>query len=133
MMKIPSLRLAAIAVGFGAILSGCATHPHVSTTLAPLPETVTSFGAVTSDGWLYAFGGHKGERHDYSVEMVSGSFQRLNLSDGHAWEILPSTMPGQGQPLVAYDGFIYRIGGMAARNHADAQTGFIFHVARAAL
>ncbi|MCF7763348.1 MAG: hypothetical protein K9N62_06715 [Verrucomicrobia bacterium] len=43
-------------------LVGCATHaaaPQVSTetpavTLAPLPETVTSFGAVTADGWLYA-------------------------------------------------------------------------------
>jgi N-acetylneuraminic acid mutarotase len=86
-----------------------------------LPERVTSFGAVTSDGWLYAFGGHKGERHSYSIEMVSGSFQRLKLSDGSAWERLPSAAPGQGQPLVAYQGFVYRIGGMAARNQADAK------------
>jgi N-acetylneuraminic acid mutarotase len=89
--------------------------------LASLPETVTSFGAVTADGWLYAFGGHKGERHEYSVEMVSGSFQRLKLSGGHAWETLPPTTPGQGQPLVAHGGCIYRIGGMAARNHGDAR------------
>jgi len=110
-----------------AALAGCATHhpaPNVAaeapaTTLAPLPETVTSFGAVTSDGWLYAFGGHKGERHQYSIEMVSGSFQRLKLSEGRAWELLPSATPGQGQPLVAYKGFIYRIGGMAARNYAN--------------
>lgn len=87
----------------------------------PLPETVTSFGAVTADGWLYAFGGHKGERHEYSVEMVSGSFQRLKLKKGHAWEPLPAAAPGQGQPLVAHGGFIYRIGGMAARNPADAK------------
>jgi N-acetylneuraminic acid mutarotase len=119
MLKTSSLRFAAVVIGFGALLSGCATHKPVSTALAPLPETVTSFGAVTTDGWLYVFGGHKGERHDYSVEMVSGSFQRLNLSAGQAWEKLPSTTPGQGQPLVAHDGFIYRIGGMAARNHAD--------------
>jgi len=86
---------------------------------APLPETVTSFGAATSGDWLYAFGGHKGERHEYSVEMVSGSFQRLNLKKGGAWESLPSAKPGQGQPLVAYRGYVYRIGGMAARNTAD--------------
>ncbi|MEI9960306.1 MAG: hypothetical protein WDM76_03995 [Limisphaerales bacterium] len=95
--------------------------PAVKTTLAPLPETVTSFGAATSGDYLYAFGGHKGERHDYSVEKVSGSFQRLKLSDGRAWESLPSATPGQGQPLVAHGGLIYRIGGMAARNHEDAK------------
>jgi N-acetylneuraminic acid mutarotase len=87
----------------------------------PMPETVTSFGAVTCDGWLYTFGGHKGERHDYSAEMVSGSFYRLKLKGGQAWEPLPSAAPGQGQPLVAYSGSIYRIGGMAARNHKDAK------------
>lgn len=110
-----------------AALVGCATHPPAqqtaveapAATLAPLPETVTSFGAATSGDYLYAFGGHKGERHDYSVEMVSGSFQRLKLSDGRAWESLPSATPGQGQPLVAHGGFIYRIGGMAARNHVE--------------
>jgi len=103
------------------LLAGCATTPKssVKTQLAPLPETVTSFGAATSGDWLYAFGGHKGERHEYSVEMVSGSFQRLNLKDERAWEVLPAAKPGQGQPLVAYNGFIYRTGGMAARNKAD--------------
>ena len=121
MLKTISLGLTLAAVGLGALLSGCATSQPVSTALAPLPETVTSFGAVTADGWLYVFGGHKGERHDYSVEMVSGSFQRLDLSTGKAWEKLPSATPGQGQPLVAHDGFIYRIGGMAARNQADAK------------
>ncbi len=101
--------------------SGCATHSSVKSALAPLPETITSFGAATSDGWLYAFGGHKGERHDYSAEMVSGSFQRLKLSDGQAWEKLPSAAPGQGLALVAYDGELYRVGGMAARNHEAKQ------------
>lgn len=94
-------------------------HSFGAENYPPLPETVTSFGAATSGDWLYAFGGHKGERHEYSVEMVSGSFQRLNLEKGGAWESLPSATPGQGQPLVAHRGFIYRIGGMAARNTAD--------------
>ncbi len=108
---------------------GCATQPSApqasaelpAASLAPLPETVPSFGAVTAGGWLYAFGGHKGERHEYSAEMVSGSFQRLRLSDGRAWESLPSATPGQGLPLVAHHGYIYRIGGMAARNLSGAK------------
>lgn len=87
----------------------------------PLPEAVTSFGAVTCDGWLYAFGGHQGQRHDYSAARVSGSFHRLDLSNGRAWEALPSAAPGQGQPLVAHGGFIYRVGGMAARNQPGAK------------
>lgn len=124
------LKLACLLSSLAAtMLVGCATQTPApraaaespATTLAALPETVTSFGAVTSDGWLYAFGGHKGERHEYSVEMVSGSFQRLKLSEGRAWESLPPAAPGQGQPLVAHDGFIYRVGGMAARNPADAK------------
>jgi hypothetical protein len=128
-MKKSTLVCLLSSFALGLSLVGCATHTTApqaaaeapATTLAPLPETVTSFGAVTCDGWLYAFGGHKGERHEYSVEMVSGSFQRLKLSEGRAWESLPAAAPGQGQPLVAHDGFIYRIGGMVARNPADAK------------
>ncbi|HTD65950.1 MAG TPA: hypothetical protein VK846_05400 [Candidatus Limnocylindria bacterium] len=128
-MKKSALVSLLASLALAAALIGCATHtalPEISSApisgpLAPLPERVTSFGAVTSDGWLYAFGGHKGERHEYSVEMVSGSFQRLKLSEGRAWESLPAAAPGQGQPLVAHGGYIYRVGGMAARNHADAK------------
>jgi len=86
-----------------------------------MPEAVTSFGAVTSEGWLYVFGGHKGERHDYTVEKVSGSFHRLKLSDGRHWESLPASAPSQGLPLVAHGGNVYRIGGMAARNPAGTK------------
>ena len=93
----------------------------VHTNLAAMPESVTSFGAVTGDGWLYVFGGHKGKRHEYSVEKVSGSFHRLRLSDGRVWEALPASAPGQGLPLVSHGRHIYRIGGMAARNPADAK------------
>jgi N-acetylneuraminic acid mutarotase len=113
--------------------SGCATTNSSSTTahdttpivlpasFAPMPEAVTSFGAVTADGWLYVFGGHKGERHDYSADMVSGAFHRLNLRHGRAWEKLPAAAPSQGLPLVTHDGKIYRIGGMAAGNAAGAK------------
>jgi len=116
-----SIRWAAAVAGMCALLPGCATRPTVQAALAPLPERITSFGAVTADGWLYAFGGHKGERHAYSIEMVSGSFHRLRLSEGRAWETLPSATAGQGLALVAHRRDLYRIGGMAARNHEGAK------------
>lgn len=120
--------LLALAVSFGGAAHAPAPHASTeapATELAPLPEAVTSFGAVTSDGWLYVFGGHKGERHEYCAEMASGSFQRLKLSEGRAWESLPSAAPGLGQPLVAHNGFIYRVGGMAPRNPAGAKQDLI--------
>ena len=120
MMKL-TLNCSLLAPALALLLTGCATTPQsaVKTPLAPLPEAVTSFGAATAGDWLYAFGGHKGERHDYSAAMVRGSFYRLNLRDGKSWEELPDATPGQGQPLVAHGEFIYRTGGMAARNAAE--------------
>ena len=122
MMKL-TLKYSTTTTALALLLTACATTPKssVKTEFAPLPEAVTSFGAATDGDWLYAFGGHKGERHEYSIEMVRGSFHRLNLRNGGAWEKLPSATPGQGQPLVAHGGYIYRIGGMAARNQADAK------------
>jgi N-acetylneuraminic acid mutarotase len=106
------------------LLSGCASHESKSsaakivsaTTLAPMPEAVTSFAAVTHEDWVYVCGGHRGERHEYSADMVSGAFHRLRLSDGTRWEPLASTLPAQGTPLVARGRYLYRTGGMAARN-----------------
>ena len=95
--------------------------PKIPSSLPTLPEAVTSFGAVTSDEWLYVFGGHKGERHAYSADMVSGSFHRLRLNDGRAWETLPAAAPAQGLAMIAHNGSIYRIGGMAARNPAGTK------------
>lgn len=123
--------LACSAVSATLLLSGCATSHQspssIKAPLAPLPETVTSFGAATAGDWLYAFGGHQGERHDYSVDKVSGSFHRLNLRTGGKWETLPSATPGQGQPLVAYKDVIYRTGGMAARNKPDEKQDLYSH------
>ena len=97
----------------------------ISTSLPPMPVPVTSFGAVTHDGWLYVFGGHKGERHDYAADKVSGAFHRLNLQSGSAWETLPSAAQGQGQPLVGHGNSVYRVGGMAARNASGGKQDLI--------
>ncbi len=90
--------------------------PPPASTLAPMPLAVTSFGAVSLDGWLYVFGGHKGERHEYSAPMVSGAFHRLKLAEGANWEALPEAEPAQGVALAAHGHCVYRVGGMAARN-----------------
>jgi hypothetical protein len=97
---------------------------QVSHTLAPLPEAVTSFGAVTVGDWIHVCGGHRGERHDYTSETVSGSFHRLRWSGpaGGVWERLAPVEPAQGAPLVAFGSKIHRTGGMAARNRSGEPT-----------
>lgn len=116
MLRTSLARLTIAALGLAAWTTLRAESAPASPTLPPMPEAVTSFGAATAGEWLYVFGGHKGHRHDYSAEKVSGTFHRLRLPGGGEWETLPSAAPGQGQPLVAHEGRVYRIGGMAARN-----------------
>ncbi|MBL9173881.1 MAG: PQQ-binding-like beta-propeller repeat protein [Verrucomicrobiales bacterium] len=84
--------------------------------VASLPEAATSFGAVVSGGELFLYGGHTGERHVYTADKVSGAFHRIALKDGATWEALPRGLAAQGTALVAVDGRLYRVGGMAARN-----------------
>ncbi len=85
-------------------------------TFARLPEAAASFGAVASDGWLYVYGGHIADRHEYSTDTISGKFHRMNLADPTKWETLPGRAKVQGMNLAAYDGKIYRVGGMEPRN-----------------
>jgi hypothetical protein len=115
MLKLFSLR----SLFAGAVLSN-AVHLSAADAYAPMPQAITSFGAVTQNGWLYVYGGHAGKRHEYSSNEVSGAFVRLNLADGKTWETLPAATPAQSPVFVADDNFIYRIGGMAARNPLGA-------------
>lgn len=86
------------------------------TEFARLPEAVASFGAVATDGWLYVYGGHVAERHDYSTAAVSGKLHRISLSDASKIESLAAGPGVQGMNLAAHDGKIYRVGGMEPRN-----------------
>jgi uncharacterized GH25 family protein len=89
--------------------------PQVS--LPRLPEPLTSFGAVVADGWLYVYGGHTGTEHEHSEANLSKHFRRIRLAgDGPQWEELPMQTPLQGLAIVSYDGKVYRVGGMSARN-----------------
>jgi len=84
--------------------------------LPPLPRGVTSFGAAVLDGTLLVYGGHLGERHRYSQEDASGALHSLALDGQADWRQEAGDVPAQS-PVVAADGtWLYRAGGMAARN-----------------
>jgi N-acetylneuraminic acid mutarotase/uncharacterized GH25 family protein len=90
--------------------------PAAQSVLPLLPEPVSSFGAAAADGWLYVYSGHTGTEHDHSAANQSQHFRRVQLAGGKDWEELPMQTPLQGLALVAYDGNIYRVGGMNAHN-----------------
>jgi hypothetical protein len=92
------------------------------TTFATMPEATSSFGAAVADGWLYVYGGHVARTHSYSKESVSGAFHRVSLSKPGDWESLPAGPGLQGMNLAAYNGKIYRVGGMAPQNEKGQPT-----------
>ena len=89
-----------------------------TSSIAPLPEAVASFGAAVSNDWLYVYGGHIGKAHSHSKENLSKSFRRIRMTGGE-WEELPCPARLQGLAIVAHGGCIYRIGGMTAKNSID--------------
>jgi hypothetical protein len=82
----------------------------------PLPVGVSSLGAIACDGHLYVYGGHAGKTHSYDTKSVLGTFHRLKLDGGTAWEALPGGPIAQGMNLAAHGGKVYRVGGMSPRN-----------------
>lgn len=112
---------------FAMLVVGCATplmaaepattsRPISGTSLPPMPKAVSSFGAVACDGYLYIYGGHVSKTHSYDTDSVLGTFHRIKLDGGTTWEELPGGPRAQGLNLAAYDGKIYRVGGMQPRN-----------------
>ncbi len=100
----------------------CEVKEEKTSRLAPLPDAVSSFGAVTLDGWVYIYGGHRGDTHKYSTDTVLGTFHRQNLSKPGVWETLPNGPSCQSAALVAHDGKIFRVGGMQPRNAPGSPT-----------
>ncbi len=126
--KYTEIRRYAVVVfdaGKAAGTPAAATKPAITAVpFAEMPYAASSFGAIVSGDWLYLYGGHVATVHAYSTDAVSGKFSRLNLADGKAdgiaggktWQPLPSGPAMQGMNLAAWDGRIYRIGGMVPRN-----------------
>ena len=93
-----------------------AAKPAAVSRFPALPEPITSFGAAVADGWLYVYGGNTGKTHQYSTELQSNHFRRLNLAKPEAWDELPGEAKLQGLALVSSGGKLYRVGGFTARN-----------------
>jgi len=88
----------------------------------PLPEAVSSIGAATVNDAVYVYGGHRAKVHSYDKQAVTGAWRRLNLTQPAKWDELPAGPPVQGLALVAYQGKLIRIGGMAPENAAGAKS-----------
>ncbi len=88
---------------------------------APLPVTITSFGATKFDNKIYIFGGHLGDAHSYSTSLQSNQLLELDLAEPSSqWQVVSESDRLQGHVMLAHDGKLIRIGGFSARN-ADGQ------------
>lgn len=94
--------------------------PATTSSIAPLPEPISSFGAAVSGDYLYVYSGHTGDAHDHSRENLSKHFCRVPMAGGE-WESLPMQTPLQGLPLVSHGGKLYRVGGLQAHNAPDEE------------
>jgi hypothetical protein len=82
-----------------------------------MPRGVTSFGAAATDRHLYTLGGYFGVAHQYSREGQSDAFERMDFASG-TWAQLPSPGAVQSATLTAFDGKLYRTGGLVIHNAA---------------
>jgi hypothetical protein len=82
--------------------AGSAAVLKPAATAIKLPQATASFGAVALDGWLYVYGGHVSPTHNYFIEAVSGSFDRLRLTGDPVWESLPWPPIPKGRSFAAF-------------------------------
>lgn len=91
-----------------------AVRPHA---VAVLPTGLTTAAGTELGGFLYLLGGYFGKPHQYSREYQNSDFLRLELASGR-WDTLESVGGIQSARLVNDGRYVYRIGGMRARNAA---------------
>lgn len=89
--------------------------------IAALPYGVTSFGAIGVGEKIFLYGGHTGRAHSYSLDGISGKLLCLDTAaDEPGWQEVSEGPKLQGLGLVAYDGNVYRVGGLSvASNQKD--------------
>lgn len=90
--------------------------PNVAASISKMPQATASFGSAVEGDWLYVYGGHVSPTHTYFKEAVTGRFDRMRLTGEPVWESLPAGSPSQGLNLAAYQGRVFRVGGMQPRN-----------------
>lgn len=80
-----------------------------------MPQAVTSFGAASVGGAVYAFGGYHGTPHKYDREGQSGELWKLEPGSS-TFTLAATGEPVQGAALVATRDGVIRVGGMRAAN-----------------
>jgi N-acetylneuraminic acid mutarotase len=80
-----------------------------------MPVGLTTVGATALGDSVYILGGYAGTPHEYSQRDQSREFYRLETKTHH-WEKLSGVGPIQSAVLVNDGRYIYRIGGMIAKN-----------------
>lgn len=100
-----------------AVTSVTATPEKYSSTLPPLPVGITSFGATSLDGKFYVLGGQKGRAHSYADSYQNSQLWSLDTTAHNAnWQTIGEYRGLQGLALIGYEGGLYAIGGLEARN-----------------
>ncbi|MGC3970255.1 MAG: hypothetical protein QM775_23870 [Pirellulales bacterium] len=88
-----------------------------------LPEAVSSFGAAADGNFVYSFSGHMGCVPGNSADGLSPNFCRLDVSKADAkWETLKMHRPSQSPGFAAWNGAVYRVGGLSFKNKVGAET-----------
>jgi YHS domain-containing protein len=114
------LALLGVATAFAADPPASTPPPY-----APLPNPVSSFGAIGCDGFVYVYGGHAGTAHVYNSQTSIGAFRRLPVGGGEKWEELPGGPGLIGVSIAAAGGKVYRVGGTHARNKPGEKSDLI--------
>jgi N-acetylneuraminic acid mutarotase len=83
-----------------------------------MPVGLTTLGATTLGHAVYVLGGYSGNPHEYSQRDQSRDFSRYDLTTGR-WEKLAGVGPLQSAVLVNDGHYVYRVGGMLAKNSPD--------------
>lgn len=84
--------------------------------LGVLPEAITSFGAASIGDTIYAYGGHTGGAHSYSMDEQFNKLICLDLKSRKSWEPIADGPKVQGNALVAAGTSLILVGGFSAQN-----------------
>jgi N-acetylneuraminic acid mutarotase len=107
------------AIALAGATSIAAPSEHEAVLIPDLPIGITSFGATSMGSDIFVYGGHSGEAHSYSVETTLPNLWNLSLNQSDQWSSMPKTSRNQGASLLAYEGRLFRIGGLQAANQSD--------------
>lgn len=94
------------------------TVKKIKTDLADFPKGMTSFGATVLGNKIFVVGGKSGRAHSYAKSYQNRDVLCLNLDGSkNQWQSVGENLGLQGLAIIGYEGKIYRIGGLEARNN----------------